>query len=175
MNIQEVYLISQGAYSDYRIVAVTPSKEVAEAIDELARGSDQYDAVRGESEDTVPLLTEVPPHQVVWEATWRVDAGGELHQRYNVGPGEPHVRQHVLWNLETPPYHLPQEKIGPRPIVDLVVDRTLSESYPGRYLPEVRLSVWGTEREAVVKVCSDRRAAMLANYVPGQPEALLAQ
>lgn len=59
--MKKVYLVSEGAYSDYGIVAVFADEELAES----------FAAELGGRVETYDLLEEGPERIVVWSSEWR--------------------------------------------------------------------------------------------------------
>lgn len=158
----EAWLLSSGSYSDYSVVGLAATKEIAERIAEISRQAGGYDGIdAGEGFD---ILTEVPDHSLVFRAVWYAEAGESLAGSENTARNdEPRVETKVLWSLESPPYDMP-ENVGERPSVKVTVDRLMADTYPGTYLPTVTLTVYGTDKDAVAKTASDRRASLIAAY-----------
>lgn len=133
MNNKIIWAITQGEYSDYGVVAIMASKELAEEYAALHQGSGRYDTYRVEEFD---FLDSVPEHVPVLTITCYV---GGLYKNKDV-----------------------TERIENVLVSDNPKSCT-HNAYYSQYGKDISITVRGTDFERVRKVFSEQRAIALTD------------
>jgi len=145
--MSEIHVITTGEYSDYRVVAVTADRAIAERMCEL-------DSALSHGE--WPLLTEMPSRVVRYSASisYRHE-GGRWIRQYPVD--EMYLHREVLWAFADDTDIPVCEIIGH---ADGEWGSEPGAAYPYRYAD---FSAAGSDEERVRKSVADRHAAWLAH------------
>ena len=146
----KVWALSSGSYSDYRVLAVYPTKKEAEAAAEILNTSGGYEFFA----EALPTFTGEPQRIVIYGLHCDIRDDG----RRKVGD---------IWTSSGA--HAEPEQVADR------VEWDVNPLYPERlrrvsvrwvrYIADWggRLEVYGTDAEAVRKAFGDNRAALLAD------------
>ena len=137
--MKSVWVIEQGAYSDYRVVGVYTAKAKAERVAEALNASEN-----------------------IWDratvAEWPLDPGyAEINQ------GRKRFSVVMLKDGEVERIH--QQDIASYSLSDefYVWERTKAPAYMDKGIPDaLNATVWGSDEKHAVKIVNERRAQMIA-------------
>lgn len=144
-----VYAVSRGDYSDYRVMCVCPDKATAERVADAHNGdSDSYEDARVEA---IRYITE-PRKVTTYMVSATIYDNGDVRDGRNPnGALTESPQERVEWEFD-PLYPERLTRVGWRWI-----------RAPMHAGEAGRLEVSGLDREAVLKVFSERKAQLLAD------------
>lgn len=146
----EVYIVTEGVYSDYHIVAAFADKDLAEGYAQIRKSTRSYDDPEVE---VWPILTAMPKRVTTYMHSASVYLDGSVR--------EDRRWTNEDWDHEVDEYWSNRLKRRSRPVVELC--RAPIHGGEG-----VRLTVRGWTYEAVEKVFGERLAMLKA-----EPAAIL--
>lgn len=145
----KVWALSSGSYSDYRVLAVYPTRKEAEAAAKIMNASDDY----GFFAEALPTFTGEPQRVVIYglHCNIRDDDRRKVDNIWTSSGAyaEPEqVADRVEWDVNP---------LYPERLRRVLVRWVRTHQGGGR------LAVYGTDAEAVRKAFGDNRAALLAD------------
>jgi hypothetical protein len=142
MGVKKVYALSAGSYSDYRVLALFPTRKLAKEAAAAERLADSW--AHDADVEEFYLYDEVPEHVTVWR----------IHQDLMDDGTEGEKREWAITELPWSHYEN-IEALEKRPVTRFV----RAPIHQGR---GGRLEVMGLDQTAVRKVFSDRKAEIVA-------------
>lgn len=136
--MKKIYAVNSGSYSDYRIVALFSTSELAQEFMAAVQDSDYNEIEEFELDpDTADLIRR---GYSIWTVHMLRDGGTERVTRNNPELCEIDNVGHRIWR------------------------RTQAPAYMGKGVPDILTSrVWSKSEEAAVKIVNEHRVQMIAN------------
>lgn len=136
--MKQVFAVSSGSYSDYRVNAIFSSKELAQEYMNAVKDSD-YNEIEEYTLDP-PTADLIRRGYLVWNVLMLHDGTTERVTRTENGLYDVDAPRHWIWK------------------------RTEAPAYKGKGIPDaLQSSVWAKTEKQAVKIANEKRAQMIAN------------